>query len=284
MEIYYYVLTYDVTPPARSTHTEPADKIVNDGTYRTRAISEDASKAVAKTELEGQYPGMCVQIKTSKLDGATGVVGHIGITGTRTPGSPRRLSYGNPFIELIQGDITNITTDVVVNAANKELRAGAGVCGAIYKAAGLEKLDEETKKLGPCSTGSAVASSSYDLKERIGAEYIIHAVGPIYRDGLGGEDILLKSVYDKCYDLLTRLDVCHNGIPVSISFPAISTGVYGFPLEDATRIAIRAALDFYNQRGSIPDLRRITTKFVCFSDKDFEMYKHILDEEFLITI
>lgn len=214
-------------------------------------------------------------------------------------------------IELIQGDITQIPSDIIVNAANSELRPGAGVCGAIYKAAGFDRLVEETKKLGRvgeydvvtdpknkhfknmqlvggkvpvkiCSTGKAVHTLACDLP----AKYIFHAVGPVYESGFDGEDILLRSAYDSCYALLVKLNLENtmdaSKICMSISFPAISTGVYNYPIEEATKIAVASAIEFTKH---VVDTRKrvddpaFTTKFVCFSEEDFKVYEKILDFE-----
>src|SRR5580692_185917 len=134
-------------------------------------------------------------------------------------------------LRLVIGDITKIPVDAIVNAANSGLRGGGGVDGAIHRAGGpaiMRELDEIRAKTGGCSTGSAVATSAGSLPAR----FVFHAVGPIYRDGRHGEPEQLASCYRTCLDLAER-----HGVH-TISFPAISTGVYGYPLEDAAGIAL----------------------------------------------
>src|SRR3989304_8400595 len=109
-------------------------------------------------------------------------------------------------LTLILGDITQIPADIIVNAANSDLRPGSGVCGAIYKASGFDQLYEETLKIGRCSTGKAIHTPPFALPAR----YIFHAVGPVYKDGVAGEDILLAATYDSCYKLLVKINVKIN--------------------------------------------------------------------------
>jgi O-acetyl-ADP-ribose deacetylase (regulator of RNase III) len=161
-------------------------------------------------------------------------------------------------IRLVHGDITKIDAQCIVNAANSQLRAGKGVCGSIYKAAGLNELQAETSALGPVSTGSAVLSSSCDLED-YGIEGIIHAVGPIYQDGLHGEATLLASAYRN--SLLLARDTGYK----SIAFPCISTGVYGFPPALAAQIAIATVLEYLTQN---PGLEVV---FVAFEQRDYTL-------------
>jgi O-acetyl-ADP-ribose deacetylase (regulator of RNase III) len=136
------------------------------------------------------------------------------------------------LIEIVEGDITALDVDAIVNAANSALAPGGGVCGAIHRAAG-PKLAEACAKLGGCETGEAKITPGFNLKAR----YVIHAVGPVWGGGERGEDRLLA----KCYrNSLQRLR--EQGL-TSIAFPAISTGIYGFPAERAARIAVRTILD-----------------------------------------
>jgi O-acetyl-ADP-ribose deacetylase len=134
-------------------------------------------------------------------------------------------------LRLVVGDITKIRVDAIVNAANSGLRGGGGVDGAIHRAGGpaiMRDLDEIRASSGGCPTGSAVVTGASALP----AQYVFHAVGPIYHDGLHGEPEHLANCYRKCLELAEQ-----HGVR-SISFPAISTGVYGYPLEEAARIAL----------------------------------------------
>ena len=130
--------------------------------------------------------------------------------------------------------ITELSTDAIVNAANEHLQAGGGVCGAIFSAAGYDKLQAACDEFKHCDTGSAVITSGFDLK----AKYIIHAVGPIWRGGQNREPQALYNAYKRSLELATE-NRCR-----SIGFPLISAGIYGYPLEDAWRQAIQACQDF----------------------------------------
>jgi O-acetyl-ADP-ribose deacetylase (regulator of RNase III) len=136
-------------------------------------------------------------------------------------------------IEVLAGDITKLDVDAIVNAANKSLTPGGGVCGAIHRAAGPE-LAKACAQIGGCETGSAVATDGFKLKAR----YVIHAVGPRWGGGDKHEDELLASCYR------TSLNIAKERGVKSIAFPAISTGVYGFPLERATAIAVDTVRKF----------------------------------------
>ena len=142
-------------------------------------------------------------------------------------------------LRLVEGDITHIGVDAIVNAANSALAGGGGVDGAIHRAGGpaiMRELDEIRRKAGGCPTGKAVVTDAGKLPAR----YVFHAVGPVYRDGRHGEAELLASCYRTCLRLADEHAV------ETISFPAISAGVYGYPLEEAARIAVsevRAHLD-----------------------------------------
>ena len=136
-------------------------------------------------------------------------------------------------IRIVSDDITKLDVDVIVNAANQAMCGGGGVDGAIHRAAGPELL-KECKALGGCKTGHVKITSGYDLM----ANYIIHAVGPVWYGGNKGEEELLKSCYKESLKLASEYNV------KSIAFPAISTGAYKFPIENACRIAVESILDY----------------------------------------
>ena len=130
--------------------------------------------------------------------------------------------------------ITDLATDAIVNAANEGLWAGGGVCGAIFRAAGHDRLQEACNKIGHCDTGSAVITPGFRLK----AKYVIHAVGPVWRGGNDHEPELLYGAYYRALELAKE-----NGC-ASIGFPLISAGIFGYPLEKAWEVAIKACRDF----------------------------------------
>jgi len=155
-----------------------------------------------------------------------------------------------PKIDIRQADITQLEVDAIVNAANTELRAGAGVCGAIHRAAGPE-LETECQSLGGCDTGDAVITGGYMLP----AKHVIHAVGPIWQGGGNNEAELLASCYRKSILLAEK-----NKLK-SIAFPAISCGIYGFPIDQAATIAIESTLKTLHQCENVEEVF-----FACFSD------------------
>jgi len=165
-------------------------------------------------------------------------------------------------IEIYKGDITKLKVDAIVNAANTSLLGGGGVDGAIHRAAGSELLDFN-RKLGGCATGEAKISPGFKLP----AEYIIHTVGPVWNGGNNNVEKLLAS----CYKNSMKLAV-ENKIK-TIAFPSISTGVYHFPLERATKIAITEVKKFLEKNESIEKVI-----FVCFDEETYQVYNKILKD------
>jgi O-acetyl-ADP-ribose deacetylase (regulator of RNase III) len=161
---------------------------------------------------------------------------------------------------LVEGDLTRQTTDAIVNAANTTLLGGGGVDGAIHRAAGPELL-AECRSLGGCATGQAKLTRGY----RLPAKWVIHTVGPVWRDGRHGEDDLLAGCYRNSLALAAQ-----HGLK-TIAFPAISTGVYGFPLDRAARIAVRECRRFLI---AYPDFTQIV--LVCFGRAALECYQAVL--------
>lgn len=165
-------------------------------------------------------------------------------------------------VELVRGDITRQTVDAIVNAANTSLLGGGGVDGAIHRAAGPELL-QECRTAGGCPTGEARITKGY----RLPASHVIHTVGPVYRDGRHGEPDLLRSAYRSSLSLAAE-----RGLR-TIAFPSISTGAYRYPIEEAARIALEAALEWLAERN-LPE--RIV--FVLFSSEDLAVYERTLRE------
>jgi O-acetyl-ADP-ribose deacetylase (regulator of RNase III) len=149
-------------------------------------------------------------------------------------------------IELVQGNITLQEVDAIVNAANRGLRGGGGVDGAIHRAGGPEIM-QECRHIGGCPTGSAVITGA----GRLPARRVIHAVGPVYRGGASGEGELLAGAYRRSLGLAVG-----HGLR-SVAFPSISTGVYGYPIRDASRIALRTAVDYLRDNPGVLNLVRL---------------------------
>ncbi len=174
----------------------------------------------------------------------------------------RTATVGSSVLELVEGDITQQDTEAIVNAANTTLLGGGGVDGAIHRAGGPQIL-EECKKIGGCPTGEARLTTGGRLKAR----WVIHTVGPVYRDGKHREPERLASAYQNSLKLASA-----HGIR-SVAFPSISTGAYGYPLPDAARIALRTALDYLKAHQEIALVR-----FVLFGRPALQVYEAALAE------
>ena len=164
------------------------------------------------------------------------------------------------MINVIQGDITQLEVDAIVNAANKSLLGGGGVDGAIHRAAGPELL-EECKTLDGCETGEAKLTKGYNLK----AKYVIHTVGPVWNGGTRREDQLLANCYQNSLQLANE-----KGLK-SIAFPAISTGVYRFPIDSACRIVLESIRNYLKSDDSINEIY-----LVCFDQDVFDQYNILM--------
>ena len=165
-------------------------------------------------------------------------------------------------IEVVEGDITKQVVGAIVNAANTTLLGGGGVDGAIHDAAGPELL-AECRTLGGCATGQAKLTKGY----RLPAKWVIHTVGPVWRDGQHGEDDLLASCYRTCLTLAEQHDIR------TIAFPSISTGAYGFPMERAARIAARETKAFLERNGSVTKVL-----LVCFGSSAYQIHSQAVKE------
>ena len=165
-------------------------------------------------------------------------------------------------LEVVQGDITQQETEAIGNAANSALAGGGGVDGAIHRAGGPSIMSELRSRYKGCPTGSAVITGGGNLK----AKYVIHAVGPRY-SGSPKDAELLSSAYRK------SLELCSENKISSIAFPSISTGVYGYPVEEASRIALKAVMDYLKDHPEIQLVR-----FVLFDSKTYSVYEDALKE------
>lgn len=170
------------------------------------------------------------------------------------------MNSDGPLLRAVEGDITSLAVDAIVNAANSSLLGGGGVDGAIHRAAGPQLL-EACRALGGCATGDARLTDGY----RLPARYVIHTVGPVWRGGTSGEDAQLASCYRR-----SLLLAAEHGV-ARIAFPAISTGVYGFPLARAVRIAVATVRETLPHT---PGIREVL--FVCFSPEALDLYRQAL--------
>lgn len=173
-----------------------------------------------------------------------------------------KTQINNTTLEFVKGDITQQETEAVVNAANDLLAPGGGVAGAIHRVAGTGLWDE-CKKLGGCATGEAKITSGHDLP----ASWIIHTVGPVYSGSSEDPEKLAE-----CYR--NSLETAKQQGVKSISFPALSTGAFGYPLEDAAHIAVQTVIEFLNKDNSLELVR-----FVLFDDKSLQVHEKIIREQ-----
>ena len=167
------------------------------------------------------------------------------------------------IINVLKGDITKLSVDIVVNAANKTLLGGGGVDGAIHRKAGKELL-VECKTLGGCKTGEAKITDGYNMP----CKKIIHTVGPVYSNGLRGESLALKNCYINSMKLAEEYRTNNNLEKISIAFPCISTGAYHYPKEEAAKLAVSTIEELNNDH--------IEVNFVCFLDDDYKIYLNLL--------
>jgi O-acetyl-ADP-ribose deacetylase (regulator of RNase III) len=167
-------------------------------------------------------------------------------------------------IEIIDADITQQQVDAIVNAANNSLLGGGGVDGAIHRAAGPELL-AECRMLNGCRTGEAKLTKGY----RLPAKYVIHTVGPVWKGGQADEEQLLENCYRNSLNLALQHDI------TTIAFPSISTGIYGFPIERASRIALKTVKSFLEDHERIQKV-----VFVCFGPRDYGVYQQAFSEVF----
>jgi len=165
-------------------------------------------------------------------------------------------------IAVVEGDITRQTVDAIVNAANTTLLGGGGVDGAIHRAAGSELL-AECRSLGGCATGQAKITKGH----RLAAKWVIHTVGPVWRDGQQHEDELLASCYRSCFALVEQHDIR------TLAFPSISTGVYGFPMDRAARIAVGETVSVLGGNASVEKVL-----LVCFGRNAFDIHLRAVNE------
>ncbi len=173
-----------------------------------------------------------------------------------------KVTIHQSALEVVQGDITHQDTEAIGNAANSALAGGGGVDGAIHRAGGPSVMSELKTRYQGCPTGSAVITGGGNLK----AKYVIHAVGPRY-SGSPRDPELLSGAYRKSLELCTQNKIS------SIAFPSISTGIYGYPVEEASRIALKTVMDYLKNH---PEIKLV--RFVLFDSMTFDVYKEALQE------
>jgi len=173
-----------------------------------------------------------------------------------------KVSFHQSTLEIVQDDITRQDTEAIGNAANSALAGGGGVDGAIHRAGGPTLMSELRAKYKGCPTGSAVITGGGNLK----AKYVIHAVGPRY-SGSPKDRELLSSAYRKSLELCTQNKIS------SMAFPSISTGIYGYPVEEASRIALKTVMDYLKD---YPEIKLV--RFVLFDSKTYSVYEEALQE------
>jgi O-acetyl-ADP-ribose deacetylase len=173
-----------------------------------------------------------------------------------------KVSIHQSILEIVLGDITLQDTEAIGNAANSALAGGGGVDGAIHRAGGPSIMSELRAKYKGCPTGSAVITGGGNLK----AKYVMHAVGPRY-SGSPKDPELLSGAYRKSLELCTQNKIS------SIAFPSISTGIYGYPVEEASRIALKTVMDYLKNH---PEIKLV--RFVLFDSRTFDVYKKSLEE------
>lgn len=167
-------------------------------------------------------------------------------------------------ITIVNADITTLEVDAIVNAANDSLASGGGVCGAIHRVAG-PKLAEACKQIGHCETGGAVVTPGFGLP----ASYVVHAVGPVWSGGSAGEEQLLESCYRRALEVAREA-----GNVERIAFPCISTGIFGYPKQEAAEVALRV-LRGWLETGSYP--REVIV--CCFTEADAQIYRELMPED-----